>query len=196
MPRRNTKKTSAEFIREARAVHGTRYGYAECVYQSAHSKLTVVCRVHGAFQISANSHLQGSGCRQCNGGGKLTSAEFVARARAVHGHRYRYDGFSGLEKKIRITCIHGTTRVRASSHLAGTQCPECRAQDRLENFVAQARQVHGNRYDYSQTIFEHCDQKVDIICREHGLFQQSPHNHLQNHGCPKCAKRSTIKQQS
>ena len=190
MPRRNTKKTSAEFIREARAVHGLRYGYEKCVYQSAHVKLTVVCRIHGAFEISANSHLQGSGCRQCNGGGKLTSAEYVMRARAVHGKRYRYAKFSGLGNSINITCKHGTTQVKASSHLAGTECAQCREQDRLENFISQARQVHGERFDYSQTIFEHCDLKVAIICREHGLFEQSPHNHLQNHGCPKCSKRS------
>ncbi len=126
MPRRNTKKSTGEFIREARAVHGNRYGYEQCVYQSAHVKLTVVCRIHGAFQISANSHLQGSGCGRCNGGGKLTQKQYISRARAVHGRRYRYNRLHGLRRSIQITCEHGTTQVMASSHLNGTGCPACR----------------------------------------------------------------------
>ncbi len=60
MPRRNTKKTNEEFIREARAVHGDNYDYTACHYAGAHKKLTVICRVHGRFDISANSHLRGA----------------------------------------------------------------------------------------------------------------------------------------
>jgi hypothetical protein len=30
--------------------------------------------------------------------------------------------------------------------------------------------------------------KVKIICKEHGIFEQTPHDHLTAHGCKKCFK--------
>ncbi len=192
MPRRNTKKTNEEFIREARAVHGDNYDYTACHYAGAHKKLTVICRVHGRFDISANSHLRGRGCMLCNGGGKLSASEYCARARAVHGRRYKYGPYTGISNQIKITCKHGPTLVKASSHLTGAECPQCRQADRSRAFILQARKVHRRRYDYSLCRFEHCDRKVKIICRVHGVFLQSPHNHLRHHGCPQCSRRSRI----
>lgn len=56
-----------------------------------------------------------------------------------------------------------------------------------EQFVQEAHLVHGNRYDYSQVDYKGKDAKVVIICTEHGVFLQRPHNHLQGQGCPKCS---------
>lgn len=55
-----------------------------------------------------------------------------------------------------------------------------------EQFVADARAIHGNRYDYSKVDYQRNQVKVCIICREHGEFWQTPNSHLCGRGCPKC----------
>jgi len=47
---------------------------------------------------------------------------------------------------------------------------------------------HGDKYDYSLMIYNNYDEKIKIICKEHGSFEQSPNNHIKNHGCPYCTK--------
>ncbi len=62
-----------------------------------------------------------------------------------------------------------------------------------EEFIKKARAVHGDRYDYSKVEYVNAREKVNIICPEHGVFPQSPMNHIRGNGCPKCAKIEAIK---
>ena len=56
-----------------------------------------------------------------------------------------------------------------------------------ESFIEKAKNVHGNRYDYSKVNYDGTLKKVCIICHEHGDFWQTPHNHIsRKQGCPKC----------
>lgn len=64
-----------------------------------------------------------------------------------------------------------------------------------ETFVQKALEVHGDRYNYHKVVYEKSDIKVEIECRIHGTFLQTPNKHTQKRGCPKCAiKRSKILQ--
>ena len=58
--------------------------------------------------------------------------------------------------------------------------------NRLE-FIQKAMRVHGDKYDYSK-VSEYINnkEKVDIICKIHGVFPQRPKDHLDGHGCPLC----------
>ena len=55
-----------------------------------------------------------------------------------------------------------------------------------EEFIEKAKQVHGDKYDYSKVEYINNRTKVCIICPEHGEFWQLPSNHLQGTGCPNC----------
>ena len=55
-----------------------------------------------------------------------------------------------------------------------------------EEFIAKAKKIHGNRYDYTKVDYVDSKTKVCIICKEHGEFWQTPSNHFRGHGCPKC----------
>ena len=55
-----------------------------------------------------------------------------------------------------------------------------------EEFIAEARKVHGDKYDYSKVEYINKNTKVCIICSKHGEFWQDPHSHLQGSGCPLC----------
>ena len=55
-----------------------------------------------------------------------------------------------------------------------------------EEFIKDARKVHGDKYDYSKVEYVKSNIKVCIICSEHGEFEQAPSQHLSGNGCPKC----------
>ena len=58
-----------------------------------------------------------------------------------------------------------------------------------ENFILDAKAVHGDKYDYSKVEYINSRTKVCIICPEHGEFWQCPCDHInQKQGCPKCSK--------
>lgn len=55
-----------------------------------------------------------------------------------------------------------------------------------EQFLEKARAVHGDKYDYSQVVYESSQKKVTIICPKHGAFRQQAGSHLRGAGCPLC----------
>ena len=59
-----------------------------------------------------------------------------------------------------------------------------------EEFIKKAREIHGNKYDYSKTEYVDAKTKVCIICPEHGEFWQRAGSHLAGRGCNKCARPS------
>ena len=56
-----------------------------------------------------------------------------------------------------------------------------------EQFIIEAKKIHGDKYDYSLVDYVGTDSKVRIICPVHGVFEQTPYNHMKGHGCPECA---------
>ena len=56
-----------------------------------------------------------------------------------------------------------------------------------EDFIKRAREVHGDKYDYSKVEYVDANSKVCIICPEHGEFCQTPASHWNGQGCIECA---------
>ena len=58
----------------------------------------------------------------------------------------------------------------------------------LESFIIKSNIVHSDRYDYSKSIYFKSDQKIEIICSEHGPFWQIARDHYNGgFGCSKCS---------
>ena len=56
-----------------------------------------------------------------------------------------------------------------------------------ELFIKKAQEIHGNKYDYSKSIYKNSSEKICIICPEHGEFYMKLGNHINGkQGCPKC----------
>ena len=53
-------------------------------------------------------------------------------------------------------------------------------------FIEKAIKIHRDRYDYSKVEYVKNSEKVVILCKIHGVFEQSPHSHLSGSGCKKC----------
>ena len=65
-----------------------------------------------------------------------------------------------------------------------------------EIFIQRAQAIHGNKYDYSKSVYTKRDEKVCIICPEHGEFWQRAGDHTKGHGCPKCKSDKSRKDQT
>lgn len=200
-----------EVVARFRRKHGDRYDYSRMRYESSAKKVEVVCQEHGAFFIAPQHHWDGTGCSKCAfERARTTKDEFVERAKQFFGERYDYSLFEVLPPfghKIPIRCcVHEVVfEQEARNHMRGhVGCPECKslklAGPRGERgalhpagllttrFIERARQVHGERYDYSHFVYTTSSAKGVIVCRQHGEFSQSPGNHLSGSGCLACAR--------
>jgi len=59
-----------------------------------------------------------------------------------------------------------------------------------DHFFTKIKQVHSNRYDYSETVYNGSDHPVTIRCRLHGYFTQKAAKHAEGQGCPQCGINS------
>lgn len=124
---------------------------------------------------------------------RLTTAEFIAKAKEIHGDKYDYSkvNYSGTFNKVCIICpIHGEFWQSANGHLRGRGCPKCNKSKKCnqEEFIQKARKVHGDKYDYSKTVYTKSANKVIITCPIHGDFEQRAGHHIAGSGCPKCVE--------
>lgn len=68
-----------------------------------------------------------------------------------------------------------------------------------ESFIEKSKQIHGEVYDYSKTVYTNFRNKITITCPIHGDFEQTVSNHIhKQYGCPKCGieKRARSRQLS
>jgi len=123
---------------------------------------------------------------------KLTTKEFIQRAIKIHKNTYDYSQteYFGKFKKLKIICPkHGTFEQEAWSHLKGRGCMKCSGYKLLttKEFIKKSKKIHGDKYNYSKTVYKSRREKVKIICYEHGEFEQTANGHLEGRGCRKCA---------
>jgi hypothetical protein len=198
MPKKSNQK---EFIEKAKAIHGDTYDYSEVNYQGNNKNVSIVCPKHGPFLQTPAKHLIGQGCKKCGierrGLNSKTSQEdFLKKVKKVHGDNYSLDKsiYTGANDPVLVTCkIHGDFYSTPSNLYAGHGCNDCAIQKNSDNlrksnneFVKQSKEIHGDKYDYSQVNYLRTGDKIDIICPKHGPFDTTPNHHLRGVGCPNC----------
>ena len=129
---------------------------------------------------------------------KLTTEEFINRAKEKHGDKYDYSKveYHNAKTKVCIICpIHGEFWQNPYSHLGGGGCNICgeissseKQKKTNKDFILEAKKIHGDRYDYSKTCYTHSKNKVIITCPIHGDFIQRASAHLVGRGCPQCGE--------
>ena len=195
--------TTEDFINKAIQIHGDKYTYSKVNYIGAEEKVCIICPKHGEFWQTPSGHLSGYGCPKCydeRRGANLRDdlTTFISKAKQIHGDKYDYSKVKYINSRTEICIIcpeHGEFWQTPNSHLNGNGCPSCKGLKKLttKEFIERAKQVHGNKYDYSKTIYVNKRTKVCIICPIHGEFYQTPHNHVyQKQGCPECGKKYAI----
>ncbi len=190
------KLTTEEFIEKAIAVHVDRYDYSLVDYGGNQIKIKIVCKKHGIFEQRPADHLFGQGCDVCGGTHKLTTEQFIEMAITVHGDKYDYSlvEYVNNSTKIKIICkMHGVFEQNPADHLSNRGCYLCGKRtcgDKLKHtkdlIIDKFINIHGYRFDYSLVEYININTKVKIICKEHGIFEQSPSTHINGNGCAKC----------
>lgn len=115
---------------------------------------------------------------------------------SVHGDLYSYErcNYKTSRDKVVITCRkHGDFYQLPLRHTSGNGCKLCFDERRksckllsTSDFILRSTEVHGDRYDYSKSIYTGGDNKITITCRTHGDFSQRAADHMQGHGCVGC----------
>jgi len=196
------RKTVDTFIKEARKVHGGKYDYSKVEYKGTNIGVVIICPIHGEFEQTPHNHLANHGCLKC-GIERTTlsqtsnTEEFIERSKKLHGDIYDYSKVNYVSSgtKVEIICsVHGSFFQVPTTHLIPRGCEKCgyiktanTQRSNKEEFIKKARVVHGDKYVYSKVVYVSARDKVEIICKEHGMFKQSPDTHLGGSGCSICS---------
>lgn len=121
--------------------------------------------------------------------------KFINKAIIKFGGKFNYDEIDYIDSttKIKIKCNkHNLFFYQApSEHLRNKNgCNVCTRNPKVNTdyFVQKSKEIHGDRYDYSLTEYIDSSKKVDVICKEHGVFSVLPNNHYKQN-CPKCKEK-------
>ena len=182
-------------------------------YQGNDKEVTLICHIHGKFRINprtllvGKSHSNGKktaphGCWKCCGitqpserPAPMTADEFFDKMQEIYGDRldFSHSVFRGINKPVDYECkIHGHQHNGARTLLSGDGCDYCSGRKFYgPDFVRLAREVHGDKYNYSQVgEIKNKVQIVTIGCPVHGPYPQRVDLHLLGHGCPECYGQS------
>lgn len=196
------KLTQLEFITKANEKHNSKYTYSKVVYVNTSKKVDISCSEHGTFKQTPADHLYGGyGCSSCKFI-KIAKERTIKAAnsftqKAINAHKkfnvvYDYSKVDYVNAKtpVDILCkMHGIFIVTPNKHLSGWGCAQCshnRKKLTTKEFIAKAKKVHGNRFVYCGTQYQDYYTEIQIGCKKHGTFFQSPERHLHTKGCPMC----------
>jgi len=191
-----------KFILNANSKHNYKYDYSIVEYINSQTKVKIICPKHGIFEVKPNNHTQKSGCPKCKGDliSKLkvkNTEQYIIDAKKVHGDKYDYSitDYKKSHDKIKIIChIHGIFEQKPNNHLNGQDCPRCidnNIKSSTEEFIKRAKEIHGNKYDYSLVNYKNNKTNVKIIC-DGKIYEQSPKSHLKGINVKSLTKKEFI----
>jgi very-short-patch-repair endonuclease len=129
-------------------------------------------------------------------GKKLTTEEFIEKAKKVHGDKYDYSLVEYVDTNTKVILICNDCGVEFKQspkrHLRGLFCKNCKHKNRhkysTEDFIKECNNKHDNKYDYTNTIYNGMKNNIVVTCKIHGDFELNARCHLRSDGCPDCSK--------
>ena len=195
----NLHHKTSQFIEKALKIHGNKFDYSKVEYVNSKTKVCIVCNSldeitgekHNEFWQVPYSHLSGSSCPKCSKH-FMNQEMFIKRANVIYNNKYDYSKveYKAAKTKASIICPdHGEFLQTTDGHLNGAGCPKCSGVHRYNTieWIEEAKKVHGEKYDYSKVEYIKNNSKINIICKEHGEFLQTPANHIKGKSCAKCS---------
>lgn len=191
-------KGKEKFVEDGRNIYGDKNTYHKVEYVNTNTEVIVTCSIHGDFDIKPAYYLSGTDCPKC---GKTRSSDkdmFIEEAVKVYGDKDDYTDTEVISSKhkVKIRCkTHDIVfEKNIQSYLLGCGCPACSAENyskvrtkTTEKFVEEAKEVHGDNCDYTDTIYKSAKDKVKIKCNIHNeYFETLPATHIKGGSCRKC----------
>lgn len=197
----NTEK----FIKHLEDTYGKGYyDYSNINYVNSSTKVLIICPKHGEqwvkpASLTVNVNRLKYPCPKCSIENresplKLTTEEFIRRAKEIHGDKYDYSKtvYKSSSEDVTIFCKQCQEYfiVNAGLHLRGVGCnihngPKIYD---TETFIKASKEKFGeNAFDYSLVNYIDKDTPIKLICKEHGIVEITPRNHLESKtGCTYC----------
>jgi len=117
------KKPINDFIKNSIEIHGDKYDYSLVEYNNMHDKVNIICKIHGIFEQRPCNHIYSkNGCPLCvNNNIKLTTDDFIKKAKKIHGDKYDYSlvKYENNKKNVKIKIENMVYEQSPSSHLKG-----------------------------------------------------------------------------
>jgi hypothetical protein len=159
------RKTTENFIKESKKMHGNKYDYSLVNYINNETKVKIICPKHGVFQQKPNSHLRGSICKKCSNeiiseSKRKSTEQFIKESKEIHGDKYDYSlvNYINSNIKVKIICpIHGLFEQNPNSHLSNHGCPICK-ESKGEKQIRILLENNNIKY-ISQKKFKGCKNK-------------------------------------
>ena len=133
---------------------------------------------------------------------KKTTEDFITHSKKIHGEKYDYSvvKYVNNHTKVKINCpYHGFFEIRPNDHLSkSVGCNKCnnsgisKSQNVGNKIINRFNHKHNFKYDYSLVEYKGFEKKIKIICPKHGIFEQTPHHHVNGRGCQKCGKTEKL----
>lgn len=203
-----------EFIKKSQEKYGDKYDYSKTIYNGSLNKVTIIChkkdengKEHGEFQIIASEHIRKNrecGCPICSKEEKTYNLEEIKeKSKNIYGDKYDVIKRDGLFITFKCNVHNCINTKKLYPYLQGTACKQCGTESRFkklrsnkEEFIEKAKNVYGDKYDYSKVEYVNSKTDICILCKKHGEFNLTPNEHLSGEGCPKCGKESMSKKRS
>ncbi len=201
------KKTTNEWIRDARLIWGDLYDYSKSEYVGSKQHVIVTCKKHGSWSCSTGNHTNKKkprGCPSCSKESQTQKAlkplsSFVRDAIKVHGKKYDYSKstYLGAKKHIDIICPkHGTFQQTPGGHINGKSgCPICAHEATSERSLLSETEIAERIFKASKGAvkivtgsYKGMNSKCTFECDEHGTFEKYPNSAITGiHPCNKCS---------
>lgn len=202
------KYTLSIFLERAQEIHGDKYDYSQITpehIQNKNSKISIFCRqCCNNWYPCINNHINNkTGCPICAISQFWTLERFLMSAKLIHGDKFDYsqiisEHIKNKNSNIPIICnkckYYWTPSINNNIY-DKNGCPGCSGLIKwnlnLERFLQNAKQIHGDKFDYSQVTpqcIQNVNSKVPLTCNECKYFwTQSIQHHInQKNGCPNC----------
>ncbi|MBO6181799.1 hypothetical protein J6O86_08960 [bacterium] len=199
-PRQYTTET---FIERLKELYGDKFGYEKVNYNGAYQKITLVCPVHGDFDVRACIAARGdANCKKCSNkqkseNSRIPFSEIIERIHEMHPE-YIIDKnqiYKNTHTKIKVICpIHGEFLMKPFNIFQGQGCPKCGREKIYSSLrynknwlLEKNKEIHGDKYDLSKFKYVNTKTKGIVICKKHGEFLISPEKLIsRGQGCPIC----------
>ena len=181
------RKTIQEYINECK-----QKGYDLPIepYVNAKTKIKHRCqKCEKIYEQKPNSHLRGCGCPNCFGNSKKTTKQYIKECK-TKGYDLPIEPYINTMTLIKHKCNQcGTIYEQTpNSHLYGRGCPICGGTYRktIQEYINECKQ---KGYDLPIEPYINVDTKIKHKCNKCNIiYEQTPHNHLNGHGCPICSQ--------
>lgn len=100
----SARMTKEHFMEKAINKHGNLYDYSLVDVVNAHTKVKIICSLHGIFQQTINNHIYtGNGCPHCGYNTSKPANEWLSEVApdsereyiiSINGRRFKVDGYS------------------------------------------------------------------------------------------------------